>query len=241
MYTSIQCIVLRTVRYDDRRAIVSVWSRSHGRLSLMVPDGASREARRRRALMMPLGLFEGECDIRPGRDIHSVRDVRPLAVTPSICDDPVKSVVAIFLSEVLDRTLRDIEPDPHLSDFIFRSVEWLDKASGRGTANFPMLFLYRLGHFLGIEPDSGTWRKGCIFDLQGGVFRMSPPATGRWLDATEARGLYMIQRLDFTNTERFSPLREFRRRALDRILEYYSLHHTPLTTLRSLPILQEMF
>ena len=59
MYQQLRCVALRTIKYDDRRSIVSAWSEQLGRVSFIVPDGASREARRRRALLMPLSLFEG--------------------------------------------------------------------------------------------------------------------------------------------------------------------------------------
>lgn len=242
MYTSQQCIVLRTTRYADRKAIVTVWSRSHGRLSLMVPDGDGRGARRRRAIMMPLALVEGECDIRPGKEIHSMRDAHPLKVLPDIAADPIKSVVALFLSEVLDRILREAQPDERLTDYIFGAVEWLDgTAAACATANFPLVFLYNLGCLLGIEPDSSTWRPDAVFDMQGGVFRQSPPAIGRWLDSHEAQGVWTLRRMTFASSARLHLPRETRRRMLDTILEYISIHLTPLANLKSLPVLRDMF
>lgn len=242
MYTTLQCITLRTVKYDDSRSIVTVWTRSHGHLSLIVPAGQSREARRRRALMMPLGMFEGVSDIRPGKSMHSIRDVRPLAVLPSLSSNPAKAAVAMFLCEALDRILRDVQPDDRLANFLFRSIEWLDSvATPRGVANFPLVFLCHLGYFLGIAPDSSMWRSGWVFDIDGGRFRASAPLAGRWLDPSRSRSAAMLCRLSYAASGRLAISRQVRRQMLDGVLEYFSIHHAPVGDLKSLPIVRELF
>jgi len=242
MYETLRCAVLRTIKYDDNRSIVTAWSAERGRVSLLVPAGATREARRRRALMMPLGLFEGEADIRPGRELLSIRDVRPLRVLPDLCCNPAKAVVAMFLSEVLERVLREAAPDTLLTAFVFDAVEVLDRLNRPvGVANFPLVFLYKLGRFLGIEPDAGSWAPGYIFDMGEGVFRRTAPTSGRWLEADEAEMANLLGRLTFAASERLRIPRALRRRILDTILEYYTLHHTPLSDLKSLAVVQEIF
>lgn len=242
MYETLHCIALRTIKYDDRRSIVTAWSVERGRVGLLVPAGASREARRRRAIMMPLGLFEGQADIRPGRELMSIRDVQPTAVLAELACNPAKAVVAMFLSEVLEKVLREAAPDVLISEFIFDAVRVLDSlTSAVGVANFPIVFLYKLGLFLGIEPDSGSWRPGSVFDMGGGCWRSSAPTQGRWLDTAEAETAHLISRLDFVNSSRLGLPRTLRRTALDRILEYYSLHYTSLSDLKSLSVVGDIF
>ena len=91
-------------------------------MSMVMPAGAGREARRRRALSAPLATFEGQCDIRPGRDLLAVRDVRPLPGSLAMSVDPAKSFAAVFLAEALDLLLRRSERDDSLSDFLFGSL-----------------------------------------------------------------------------------------------------------------------
>lgn len=242
MFEPLHCVALRTIKYDDRRSIVTAWSVERGRVAFIVPDGASREARRRRAIMMPLGLFEGEADIRPGRDLLSIRDVRPSGVLAELACNPAKAVVAMFLSEVLERLLREAAPDVLLSTFIFDSIRVLDGLTeARGVASFPLVFLYKLGMFLGIEPSGDTWRPGSVFDMNEGVWRPSAPNHGRWLDTDEASVARLISRLNYSNARRLGLPRALRRKALDRILEYYTLHYTSLADLKSLGVVGEIF
>lgn len=240
MYETLKCVALRTVKYDDRHSIVTVWSAERGRLGLLIPSGSSREAARRRALMMPLGIFEGEVEVRPGRELFNIRDVRPLAVLPSLCTSPHKAVVALFISDVLSRVLRDSSPDSLMTEYIFESIKILDSLSEKGTANFTPIFLYKLAGFLGIEPDFSEWNPGKYFDMQEGVFRNSKPAGEHWLTPDETAVSVLLYRLNFKTAERLRIPRETRRIILDRILEYYSLHITPLTNLQTLSILREL-
>ncbi len=54
MLRTLNLIPLRVIPYSDRNSILSAYSRELGRVSFVVPAGAGREARRRRALLMPM-------------------------------------------------------------------------------------------------------------------------------------------------------------------------------------------
>ena len=96
-----ELIALRTVRYNDKNSILSAFTAERGRVSVLVSASGSKEARRRRALLMPLSVVDAEIDIRPGRDIFNLRDIRPLSSSLSIFSSHVKSAVAIFLADFL--------------------------------------------------------------------------------------------------------------------------------------------
>lgn len=241
MYRTINGVALRTVRYNDRSSILTAWTAELGRTSLLMPDGAGRESRRRRALTMPMSLFEGQVDIRPGREIMPVRDLRPLAVTTALSAHPVKAAVAMFLADTLLAVLRDAgQADSRLWNLIRDSVLGLDRASAPAIANFPLWFLYRLGVLVGIEPDISTFVPGRIFDMADGIFRDSAPGHSDYIEAADSPLVIVLSRL----RERSLPLlrlsSEQRARALDVVLRYYSLHHSPLSSLRSLPVLRDI-
>ncbi len=242
MYETRHCVALRTVRYADRRAIVTAWSAEAGRLSVAVSDGPSREARRRRAMLMPLSLFEGEADIRPGREVVAMRDLRPSAVLPDLSADPAKAVVAMFLAEVLEKVLREAQADPLLTAYIFHAVRRLDGASARSeVANFPVVFLYGLGRFLGIAPDAGVWRRGMSFDMVAARFSAGLAPSPTVLPPEAAAMIPRLARISFDVSARLRMSRALRRAVLAEELRYYTLHHTPLDCLRSLAVVSEIF
>ena len=242
MYQTVNCVALRTIKYDDKRSIVTAWSAEQGRLSIAIPTGRGREAQRMRALMMPLSLFEGEADIRPGREIVTIQDVKPIVVTASINMNPIKSVVALFLADVLEHILRTNQSDKQLSQFIFDSVSYFNSLEQpTAIANFHLYFLYSLGQFLGIEPDIETWHPGAVFDLKEGRFRASAPLHPQYLEADKAQAIVLLSRMTRDNLAHIRLSKTDRNEILDRILDYYTIHLTRLESLPSLAVVREMF
>lgn len=240
MLTPVHCIALRTVRLSDSKNLLSVWSREAGRLTFAVPAGSGREARRRRAIMAPLGAFEGVCDLRPDREIYSVRDVMPMAGSAAIGLAPAQTLTALFLAEVLDRLLSACAPDSRLNDYLFESLELFQNLKGRAAANFHLLFLFGLTYFTGIAPDLGDYAPGASFDLRDGRFRTAAPLHGDCVQGDDARLLMLMAALPFSKGGRLPLSRAQRNAALDTLLHYYSLHLTPVDSLKSLEILREL-
>lgn len=241
MLLHIHCIALHTVRYNDRNNILSVYTLENGRMSLLVSAGRSKESRRRKAMMMPMSLFECVADIRPGREIVSVDDVRPTVVFPLLHSHPVKIAVAMFMSEFLNVVLRESQPDPLLFRFICASIDQLDRAEERGTANFLMVFMYRLTRFLGIEPDVGAYHAGAVFDMADGIFRDAVPLHGHYLDSVDSRMLKTLSRMSWENMSRLKFNRHQRRRVIAVALEYYTMHFASLSNINSPVVLSQLF
>lgn len=241
MKQHLHIVALRTVRHSDRHSILTVYSREAGRMAFAVPAGAGREATRRRALLMPLGLAECVADIKPGREIHQMSEPRSDNPLHGLRSNPVKSAVAMFVAELLGVVLRDGPPDEGLFDFICRSVLLLDALPAARTANFHICFLYYLGRYLGIEPDTESFREGCVFDMVDGTFRMTAPMHRHYLEPQRARAVAMLGRMTFANMHLFRMTRLQRNDLLDGVLEYYSLHYTGLGGLHSLDVLREIF
>lgn len=244
MFENLHCIALRTVKYNDRQSILSAWTAEHGRMTFAMPEGAGREARRRRAMTMPLGVFEGVCDLRPGRDIHLLRDMRAdTAASAMLHASPAKAMIAIFLADVLDAVLRQSAPDPLLTDYLRGAIAALSaERDAAAMANFHIVVLFKLMYFAGIYPDMASWREGSVFDLRDGCFRSSLPLHGAVLTGEEVDTLRVLDRIGFGNAAMLRLTRAQRLRVLDKILEYYSIHLAPgLGSLRSLDVLRSLF
>ena len=241
MLSNIECIALRTVRVNDSRNLLSVWSRCHGRLTLAMPSGKGRESKRRRALTGPLSLFEAVVDIRPDREVATVREMIPMATSPAMLLSPMRAAGATFLAETLDVILRRTEADDILSDFLFSAVAYYGECGGRAAANFHVSFLIHLAEFLGIAPDYGEARHGCLFDIKEGRFVRSAPLHGDYLSSVDSHALLAFGEISLYHCGRIFIERFERRRAIDIIFNYYDLHLCSLEGVKSLSILRQIF
>ncbi len=241
MKQTLNIIVLRTIRHSERHDILTAYSREAGRVAFAIPAGNGREAGRRRALLMPLGLIECVADIRPGREVHLMKDPRPLRPLHALRMHPVKSAVAMFVAEVLAAVVREGPADQAMFDYVARSVVALDMMEGQGVANFHICFLVGLSHILGIEPDVTDYREGMVFDMADGRFRMSAPLHSHYLDAVRSQAVVSLMRMNLTNLHLYKMNRIQRNEMLDAILDFFSLHYTALSSLRSLEVVRDLF
>lgn len=237
MYQPLHCIALRTIKYNDKNSILSVYSLEMGRLFFLVSAGNGREANRRRAMFMPLSIFECVASIKPGRDLYTMRDPRVLVPLHGLHTHPMKGCIAMFIAEMLNGVLRESQSDDATFAFLIDAISRFD-VMDKGIANYHLCFLYRLGRFIGIEPDISTYREGAVFDMQDGRFRMTPPLHHKYLGVEDSRVLAMLSRITFDNMRFYRFNRNQRNEMLDKILEYYAIHYNSLSQMQSLDVLR---
>lgn len=243
MYQQLHAIVLRVVRHSDTRLIVTAYTKEAGRLAFVVADPATPAGRRRRAMLMPMTLVECVGDLRPGRELHRMRDLRLAEPLAEIRMNPTKAAVAMLLADVLAVALRESQPDRLLYDFVASSILRLE-ASSAGVANFHLCFLVRLQALLGIEPDFGGYRSGRMLDMAGGVLvdkAYAGLSSTDLLSEEDTLAAVALSRMNWRNMHKFRLTRDQRNAILDVILKYYTLHDVPMMSLRSLATLRQLF
>ncbi len=240
MYEKLNGIVLHVIRYSDKNSIAHIFTDTRGRMAFLVPQGSTKSARLRNALFMPLSIIEFEGRIIPGKSIHSFKDAQSKFPLARIYSDPVKNAIAMFVSELLSRSIQESEENRGLFQFLETTIRLLDDMD-EGVGNFHIWFLYNLGIFLGIQPDVETYRNGYWFDMLNGVFTPSRPLSTNVLAPREARVIALLARMTFSNLHRYKFNRVQRNEILDTALTYYRLHNSTLGALRSPEILKQLF
>ncbi len=240
MYEKTRGVVLHVIRYNDKHSIAQVYTDMRGRMALLLPQGATRAARMRNAMFMPLSVLEFEACVVPGREIVSFKDCRYVMSPSGIYASPEKSAVAMFMCELLGRSIQESERNEPLFNFITASVQLLDSIE-RGVANFHICFLYHLGAFIGIQPDTATYHEGYWFDMINGVFSSSHPMHTNVLAPRAAAVIMLLSRMTFANLHHFRFNREQRNEILDIAISYYKLHNSTIGAMKSPDILRQLF
>ena len=241
MYEKMHGIVLHTLKYNDKNSIVHVLSRERGRVSFLLSQGSGRSARMRNALFMPLSILDIEAKVTVGRDICTIKDVRPAEIIVSIYSDPAKNAIAMFISELVGKVIQGSEDSSHIYDYVEAAVKMLEVMEG-SVANFHICFLYRLGGILGITPDVATYREGYGFNMNEGVFMpYYNNGAAFMISPSDALLLKNLDRIRFSNMHLFRFNREQRNMLLDKMLKYYQIHNSTLGNLKSPEILSQLF
>lgn len=246
MYTNITAVALRTVRHNDRSSILTAWSPSVGRLSLIMPAGKGKESQRRRAITMPLSLFEGTVDIRRNTELLMVRDMKAWTSEGTrfdVSSHPVRSAVAMFIAEVLSVVTREGDADKVLWNLITETVSSISSGSSTVLSNIPVMFLLRLAGVLGIEPDYSEWHQNSGFDMLEGTFRRTRSLHDYWISSDQIRPVIILSKaaVGYRHAGIIHLPHSVRSNILNGVLGFFSLHHFPMNRLRSLDILKTIF
>ena len=240
MQEKLEGIVINVIKYNEKHNIAHIYTDKLGMLAFLVRQGTTHASRMRNAMFMPLSLIEFEARLQPGRELGTLHDVRRAAMLMSIYIDPMKNAIAMFLSELLSHTIHEQEQNMVLYSYIKSCIMRLERAQS-SVANFHICFLYRLGQFIGIQPDIESYQEGYWFNMNEGVFTQSPHAGMKSLPPAQAQVLPLLSRMTFDNMHHFKFTREQRNEMLEIILGYYRLHHSTLGTLRSPDVLRQLF
>lgn len=240
MITKTSGIVLRSVRFGESSLIVDVLTKSSGRVSFMVHIPKTSKGKIKKQYFQPMTLLDFEYDFRQRSNLQRIKDVRVSLPYSSIPIEPAKSCISLFLSEFIYYATRNEQENPTLFTYISTSLEWLDNAY-EDFANFHLVFMMRLGKFLGFHPFLEDFTPGCFFDLRNGCFTLSMPLHTDFLNAADAGHLYNLMRMNFDTMKLFKLSRDDRNRITEIVLRYYKLHLPNMPELQSFDILREVF
>lgn len=245
MKEKISAIILGSIRHSDRHNVTNVFTRERGRMALLTPAGGGRSSRQSAARLLPLSVVEAQINVISGRDLCIPSGLSPLSVWKSIYVDPMKSAIAIFISEFLSRLLREAAPEESLWDFIRQSVAYLDAADHPvAIANFHIAFLVGMSHLTGIFPDTSGYVEGMEFDMAAGrmvyPFNASASRAAR-IDSIRSALLPKILRINYSNSSLFRFSSRERTELLSMMVRYFGVHFPGSDRLRSLDVLSTIF
>ncbi len=231
-------IVLHTTKYTDSASIVTVYTRQFGRVSYLAYGVNKKKSGNRLALLQPLSIVDMDVSHIPGKDLQQIKEIRLEYLFTGIPFDPLKNSLALFISEILFKALRQTEPDENLFLFVENSIQQLDCCQ-HGIQNFHLVFLQKLTRYLGFE--ASMEEMGKYFDLMNGIFQNEKPLHVHFLAPEVTLDFTTLLETDYTNMEKLVLSRENRMVLLRSMVEYYRLHIPEFHNLNSLPILQSLF
>lgn len=226
-------IVLHTLKYGERKLIAHIFTREYGRRSYITKiTGGGR------SLYQP--LFVLGFDAWAGRgELHNIEQPYTALQLVNIPFDIVKSTIALFLSELLYRLIREGERDEALYGFAEASVEALDKME-EGTANFHLWFLVQLTKYMGYAPQD-NFQPGWSLDYRNGLYTPDPPAHMLFMPPAEAALFQAFSRAEVHAIGSVGLAREQRVALLEKLTDLYGFHTDSIYSVNSLRILSEVF
>jgi DNA repair protein RecO (recombination protein O) len=240
VFQKIQGIVLNSVNYNDKYLFVQIYTDSLGRVTYLLPKVTGKTSKLKKALFSPLSVLDMEVEHRPVRDIQRIREARPAFPLHTVATDLRKASMVFFLSEFLSKILRDVNENNNLFRYLLHSIEILEYTE-KNIANYHLVFMLGLAHYLGFYPNFENYRQGACFDMLNGMYVDRKPLHSHFVSENESFALSKLDRISYENMHLFRFSRQDRNNIVNRILEYYRIHLHDFPAIKSLDVLHELF
>jgi DNA repair protein RecO (recombination protein O) len=234
-------IVLRTVKYGETSLIATLYTELFGIQSYLV-NGVRTSTKRgpgKASLFQPAAVLDLLVYHNELKNLQRIREFGWGIVYKHIFSDILKNAVALYMVELLQKSIKQPEPNPDLYYFIEDSFLHLDSSEGRVLANFPLFFNLHLAGFFGFRIQDTYNEKNTILDLREGQFVPELPHHPDLLEG--AQSYHAAQLLRVQQPAELYELalnQETRRTLLQAFQTFYSWQIPEFGEMRTLSVLQ---
>ena len=221
-------IALSYIRYRETSIIARVYTEEFGLQSYIVNSVRTAKSKNNRiALFQPLTLLDMVVYYKNDRDLHRISEVKTSYPFRSLPFEMAKSTIAMFVTEMLNKVLKEEVGSPALFRFLTDSVLFLEEAR-QHYENFHLAFLLKLSFYLGFGPESAREFES---QLRENSYPFLP-------DDEIETALNIMLRQPLGSPVKLA--RASRNDLLDALVTYYQIHLDSIGEVKSLPVLREV-
>jgi DNA repair protein RecO (recombination protein O) len=215
-----QGVVFRFTKYGETSIIVNIFTALFGVQSYIVNGVRSKSLKSKIALYQPLTLLDLVVYYKENASIKRIKEIKCLHPYQTVTSDVRKSSMAMFIAEILNKTVKEETHAQDLCDFLINSLIILDTQTDR-TENFHLIFLIKLSRFLGF-----------------GAHQVSEILAMRFTDHAIEKIIDQLLHADYTDV--IAMTNGQRREILELFVKFYSDHVETIGELKSLAVLREI-
>lgn len=249
MLTKSQVIVLHTIKHGDNGLVLQCYSNTVGRTALYIRVSAKNKvtlSNLHRLNILDVVTYNG------GVSMPSVREMTPVLRLESLRTNIFKNTIAIFLSELLVKCIRESEANMQLYNFLVSSISVLEHLDA-GTANFHIHFMTHLTKMMGFMPTDNYSDETPLFDLESALFReplftydkragtLQEIAQERFFSIQESMLLHTLLNTRAIEIVNIKCSGDLRLSYAKQMIKYLSHHLGSAFEIKSLDVLHEVF
>jgi DNA repair protein RecO (recombination protein O) len=241
MIYSTKGIVLRTVKYGETSLIAAIFTEMFGIQSYIVNGARSQNKTSKAHFFQPSSILEMQVYHSELKNLQRIKDLSWSYLYRNILSDVTKNAVALYMVELLQKCLKQPEPNSDLFHFCETAFLQLDSSDIEITANFPLYFCMQLALFFGFRLQNNYSDERNLFNCREGNFANKILPNDYFVEAGIS---YHISRL--LKVSQPSDLLEIklnkniRKTILYALENYYAFHIPEFGVMKTLPVLHEL-
>lgn len=222
-------IVLNYIKYRETSIIAKVYTENFGIQSYIINSVRSKKSKKGLALLQPLTVLDMVVYFKNQKSdgLQRISEFKPAHNFTSIPFDVKKSAIALFVTELLTKVLREEDDQGHVFEFLYQFVLALDGRK-EGFGSLHLYLMVQLTHFIGfgIHNKRELENDGLLHEL-----------------STSYDEIYeaVLMLNEGSLSDEFEIRNSLRKDTLNYMIEYYKLHVEGFKELKSLDVLTQIF
>ena len=213
-------IVFRFTKYGETSIIVNVFTELFGLQGYIVNGVRTKSAKNKIALYQPLTLLDMVVYYREHAHINRIKEIKCFHPYQTLYQDVRKSAVAMFINEIMNKTVKEESHAQELSDFLVDSLIALDNLS-TSVENFHLIFMLKLSRLLGF-----------------GAHQVNEVVGGRHADLDTEM---MLEQLISSEYSAIIPMSNvLRRKVMELLITFYGDHADNFGEMKSVQVLRDV-
>jgi DNA repair protein RecO (recombination protein O) len=219
-------IVINYIPFRETSIIVKIFTEQFGTQSYIENGVRSSKSKNKIALFQPLTLLDLVVYQDEKKSLHRISEIKCHTPFHSIPFEFAKTSIALFITEILGKTLKEETSNEPLFQFLFNSILWLDDEP-TNFQNFHLQFLLHYARFFGFLPQEAH-------EISHELSLHNLPIFDKFQE--EMLDDLMKSEYDFL----VKMDRNTRSKLLEIIIIFFRLHIESISELKSVAILKEM-
>jgi DNA repair protein RecO (recombination protein O) len=234
-------IVLRTVKYGETSIIVTVFTDLFGIQTYLVNGVRSflKKTQSKANLFQPPAILHLVVYHNDLKSLQRIKESNWHFLYENIFFNVAKNAIAMFIVELLSKSLKQPEPNKELFQFTEDILGHLDKSDQAEMANYPLFFAIHLAAFLGFRIHDNYSGRNNILDLEEGVFVSEKPTHIHFLEEPFSNiSSQLLKIMQPHELVQIKINKDVRRIMINAFQIYYGLHIQDFGLMKSVPVLQ---
>jgi DNA repair protein RecO (recombination protein O) len=235
-------IVLRSIKYSDTSLIVTIYTELFGIQSYMVNGvRTDRKSSSKANIYQPTTLLDLIVYHQPNKNLQRIKEAKLLHLYQTLNFSMVKNSIAIFISELISKSISEQETNADLYHFFEETFLYIDQEDEKLLGNYPLFFTIQMCHQLGFGFQPNEEIENPIFDLVNGQFiDLEKIKHINYLDNKKANWLLLLNQFAYINVQNISLNQTQRKEILNDLLHYLKIHIPAMPPIISIEILHEI-
>lgn len=237
-------IVLKCVKYGDTSLIASIYTELFGVQSYIIKGArkTNKKGNNNNNYFLPSSILDLQVYHNDLKHLQFIKEFQWSSLYSSIHFDVIKNAAAMFIVELLHHSIKQPETNPDLFYFIETYLLLLDTTNDNTiVANIPLHFALKLADELGFGIQGSYNETTAVLDLQQGFYINETPIHPYFIEnklAEITSQIILVNHIADISSIKLN--QQTRRLLIDFYIQFFALHITNFTTMKSVEVLREV-